>query len=144
MFLSRTTKPRNPIFSHDFLNRDWEDWTSLDYDNEGNSIPKVNITESKKVFRIKMAIPGVDKKDIGIQISKQKIIVTARIEEVKEDAVYSRREFNHRSFQREFYYPEELIDFDGIEAKYADGILHILLPKKEKEEPKPSRKIIVE
>ena len=52
-----------------------------------------------------------------------------------------RREFQYSSFKRTFSLPENAVDGDKVEANYTDGVLHILLPKKEEVKPKPAKTI---
>lgn len=54
---------------------------------------------------------------------------------------YTRKEFNFTSFKRSFRLPEKTVDFDKIEGKYEDGILHIIVPKKEEVITKAVREI---
>ena len=61
--------------------------------------------------------------------------------EVKEGERYSRREFSYQSFQRSFQLPKEVVDADKIEAKYENGVLRLLIPKKEEAKPRPPKTI---
>jgi len=61
--------------------------------------------------------------------------------EDKEDEKYCRREFSYQSFYRTFNLPKKMVDVDKIEAKYANGLLHLVIPKKEEAKQKPSRLI---
>ncbi|WP_313253919.1 Hsp20 family protein, partial [Empedobacter sp.] len=61
------------------------------------------------------------------------------LKEVK-DEKFSRREFNFSSFKRAFTLPET-INEDKIEASYVNGILQLVLPKKEEALPKEKRSI---
>src|ERR1043165_2404764 len=54
---------------------------------------------------------------------------------------YSRREFSYQSFQRSFTLPRDVVDIDQINAKYENGVLHLLIPKKEEAKQKPPRTI---
>ena len=55
---------------------------------------------------------------------------------------YTRKEFSYSSFSRSFTLPET-IDESNIEASYREGILQIMLPKKEEALPKPKRLISI-
>ncbi len=83
-----------------------------------------------------MAIPGVKKEEIAIEIEKDVLKVssnvstTEEVKEEKEETMYTRKEFNYASFERSFTLPE-MVDRDAIKGKYEDGILSIELPKVE-------------
>jgi HSP20 family protein len=60
---------------------------------------------------------------------------------MKEGERYTRREFSYQSFQRSFTLPKDVVDIDQIHAKYENGVLHLLIPKKEEAKQKPPRMI---
>lgn len=97
----------------------------------------VNIKEREDDFVIEMAIPGVKKEDVNIEIEENKLIVSAEtsheIDETKER--YSRREFSYGSFTRSFTLPRE-VDVDKIAASSNDGVLNISIPKPQSKKKK--------
>lgn len=107
---------------------------SINY--ERFSIPSVNIKENLSNFVIELAVPGLKKEDIAIEVEKDLLKVSSKntSEEVKteenEGRKYSRKEFNFSSFERSFTLPD-LIQVDEIHANYENGILSIELPKME-------------
>jgi HSP20 family protein len=106
------------------------------------TLPKVNIKESADAFTVEMAIPGLKKSDFHIDIENQSLCISTEIKQENEQSEenYTRREFGYSSFKRTFSLPES-VDDDKIDAKYSDGILSILLPKKEEAKQKPPRTI---
>lgn len=106
-------------------------------------VPAVNITEEEKDFKIEVSAPGFDKKDFKVNLDKSVLTIEANIEESKEENKknFTRKEFHTASFSRSFNLPDS-IDGNKIDAKYKNGILNILLPKKE-EAVKPSRLISI-
>ena len=98
------------------------------------STPAVNIEETEKSFELELAIPGIDKKDLKIELNKGSITISAHREhlsgEQDDKKNYSRREFNYVSFSRSFKFPEELVNQEEINAKHENGILTISIPKK--------------
>ena len=96
------------------------------------SAPAVNIIENKDTFEVDMAVPGIDKKDIKINLEKDMLSIASEIEEKKEEEKvnYSHREFSYSKFCRTFSVPKS-IDQNKIKAKFENGILNIILPKKE-------------
>jgi HSP20 family protein len=82
-------------------------------------------------------IPGVDKKDISVDVKDR--VLTLRGErssdnEVKEDRFY-RRERTFGKFERSFTLPAA-VDPDNIKAEYRDGVLKIEVPKPEGHKPR--------
>ncbi|MEI2271285.1 Hsp20/alpha crystallin family protein [Sphingobacterium sp. ML3W] len=95
-------------------------------------VPAVNISESEKSFKIEMAAPGLDKSDFRINVDKNLITISAekKEEQVSEEKLYSKKEFNYSSFSRSFTLPET-VDYSNIEAAYEGGILILTVGKKE-------------
>ena len=51
--------------------------------------------------------------------------------EQNEDVRYASREFSYQSFSRTFTLQKDVVDIEKIQAKYEDGVLHLLIPKME-------------
>ncbi len=94
-------------------------------------VPAVNVKELDKEFEIEMAAPGLNKKDFKINIENgvMTIFNEKKEEKVEKEENFTRREFNYTNFSRSFTLPEN-INPEKVDAKYEDGILRILLPKK--------------
>ena len=118
---------KHPLNS--FFNGDISDFIGSDF---VNSQPSVNVIESDKEFKIEVAAPGLDKSDFDVKVEKDQLIISVEKEkeEVKENEKYTRREFAYSSFVRSFNLGDQ-INTEGINATYEEGILNILLPKKE-------------
>lgn len=94
--------------------------------------PVVDIYETEKDIVVKAEAPGVDKKDIAVDINDGVLTVKGErknTEEVKEDKFY-RKERVYGKFQRSFHLPEGT-DYDKINADFKDGILTVTIPKAE-------------
>jgi len=61
-------------------------------------------------------------------------------EDVDNEEIYTRKEFNYNSFSRSFTLPD-IVDIEKIGAKHENGILKIYLQKKEEAKLKPIRNI---
>lgn len=107
-------------------------------------IPSVNITENEKEFEIEMAAPGLERKDIKVEVENNMLCISSEKEEDKKEDKknYTRREYSYNSFKRSFSLPENSLP-DKVNAKYDKGILHIVLPKKEVTVSKLSKEIKV-
>ena len=95
--------------------------------------PAVDIVEDEKSFEIHVAVPGVQKKDFNVEIVDGKLTISGerKMEEKKEGRNFHSVESQYGSFSRSFYLPED-VKSDQIEASYADGLLKVIIPKKEK------------
>jgi HSP20 family protein len=112
--------------------------------NTGITLPKVNIKETADDFIVEMAVPGLKKSDFRLDLDNQVLSISTETKEEKEhkEENYTRREFGYSSFKRTFTLPESVND-EKINANYKDGILSILLPKKEEAKQKPARTISI-
>lgn len=94
---------------------------------------KVDVTESDDSYAITADLPGVKKEDIGVSVDRGTVVITARLEkasEVKEGDRVIRQERYSGSMQRAFTLDGN-IDTDKIDASFQDGVLRVVLPKKE-------------
>jgi HSP20 family protein len=110
--------------------------------NRTSSMPAVNIRENEKNFTLDLAIPGMDKKDLKIDINEDVLTISSETSNETEDNSdgYKRKEFSYSSFCRSFYLPEN-VNKEKIAASYKDGILSVELPKQEEEKSKISKQI---
>ena len=103
-------------------------------------VPAVNVYETEDHYEIEMAAPGLNKEDFNIKLDKNLLTVSVeqQNQEVKENKQYNRREFSYSSFVRSFALPESADDAQ-IEAKYNEGVLRILVVKKEEAKQLPRK-----
>lgn len=95
-------------------------------------VPAVNITETETAYHVELAAPGLNKSDFQINVDKNVMSISADKQEEKEvtEKTYSKREYNYTSFSRSFTLPD-VVDYSNIEASYVDGILKVVVGKKE-------------
>jgi HSP20 family protein len=107
-----------------------------------SSMPAVNIKENEKSFMLELAVPGMDKKDLKIDINEDVLTIASESKNEKEEEKdgYKRKEFSYSSFCRSFYIPEN-VNREKIVASCKDGILNLELPKMEEEKSKITRQI---
>ena len=110
--------------------------------NSTSSMPAVNIREDDKNYILDLAVPGIDKKDLKIDINEDVLTISSETKTESEESKdgYKRKEFNYSEFCRSFYIPEN-VNREKIEANYKDGVLSVSLPKQEEEKNKITRKI---
>jgi HSP20 family protein len=108
------------------------------------STPAVNIRETDDSYKIEMAAPGMKKEDFKISVDNETLTISseAKQEASEKNEHYSRKEFSFSSFTRSFNLPE-FADTEKIAASYENGIMNIIIPKKEEARPKPPREIKV-
>lgn len=118
-----------PSLFNDFF-KPWNEW--FDYDMVKTiTVPSVNVSETNGNFKVTMAAPGLKKDDFKIDVDGNMITISAETKSEKEekDEKFTRKEYNYQSFCRSFSLPEMIIQ-EKIEAKYENGELMLLLPKK--------------
>ncbi|MCH7657523.1 MAG: Hsp20/alpha crystallin family protein [Bacteroidetes bacterium] len=103
------------------------------YCDDYKAIPEANIFEDENKYQIELAVPGLEKTDIKVEIDKNILKIHHKSSEKKENEnhAYSRREFRYNEFTRTFIIPES-VDDSKVKAKYQNGILILELAKKQK------------
>lgn len=129
-----------PSLFNEFFNDNFFGW---DRDLSKTNVPAVNIAETNDEYKLEIAAPGLSKDDIKINIEDHRLVISSEKTEEKEDkqANYYRREFNYSGFKRSFALPEHEVDEDKIDAKYENGVLSVVIPKREEAKPRPARQI---
>ncbi len=100
-------------------------------------VPAAEMEETAEEIHLKLEIPGMDAKDIDLQVTANAISISGeRKSEVKTEAKgMTKSEFRYGSFNRVIPLPVR-IQNTNVTAKYQDGILHLTLPKAEEEKNK--------
>lgn len=121
-------------FFDDFITKDLFDWTDRNFAALGSNLPSVNLKETDTKIEVELAAPGMKREDFKVEIDNDILMISSEKEEKKEEVSkkenYIRKEFNYQSFSRTFSLPDT-IDENKIEANYKDGILHVVIGKKE-------------
>lgn len=94
---------------------------------------RIDVTENDQAYKVKADIPGVKKEDISVRIDGNVVQIDAKTESAKEtkgegDKVL-RSERYYGTISRTFSLAQD-IDDAKVQAKYADGVLSLELPKK--------------
>ncbi|MGH8075886.1 MAG: Hsp20/alpha crystallin family protein [Lysobacter sp.] len=100
-------------------------------------IPRVDIKEESNRFVLYADIPGVDPKDIEVQMDKGMLTIKGerRSEAMTATESFSRIERRHGSFHRRFALPDSA-DPEGISAAGNNGVLQITIPKRPETTPR--------
>ena len=98
--------------------------------------PKVNVYEYDDKIGIVAEIPGLDKKNVTVDVEEDVLIISGDKHGFDSDGGKCiTRELKQSAFTRSFNLGEYL-DGTKVSAKFKDGMLSISIPKKEPEEPK--------
>lgn len=133
-----------PTLFDDLFNRDIFNWGLSNYSDTNTTIPAVNIKESAENYEVEVAAPGMTKKDFTVQLDGNMLTISserASQKEGNEEVRYTTREFSYQSFSRTFNLLKDVVDTEKIAAKYEDGVLHLLIPKKENAKQKQPKLI---
>jgi HSP20 family protein len=126
-----------PNLFNEFFGDDW-----MNMQHKHTSVPAMNIVEKGNEFCVEIAAPGTTRDDFKVKVTEDNellISLEKRNEKQTPDEntttdtqnpVYLRREFSYTSFQQRFTLPDD-IDREKISAKAENGVLTIVLPKKE-------------
>ncbi len=142
---TKALTPRLSTFFDDFITRDFPTQSWFENSKLQSHLPSVNISENQKEFAIELAAPGLEKNDFQIELNKNILTVSSKVQKEKSETKndFVRREFNFSSFSRSFQLPKNSINIDEINAEYKSGILTINVPKLEKQEIKQPKQIAV-
>ncbi|UCG27662.1 MAG: Hsp20/alpha crystallin family protein [Bacteroidales bacterium] len=107
-----------------------------------NQNPAVNIIEEDKQYKVELAAPGLEKKDLHLDLKDDILTISTekKVENEEKNENFTRHEFNYSSFCRSFTLPDT-VDKDKIKASHKNGILTVYIPKKEEEQTSLNREI---
>ena len=145
MSLVRFTNQLPTVFDR-FFEGDLFDWSNRNFSVTNTTLPSVNIKQNAEEFTVEVAAPGFVKADFKLEVHNDLLTISSekKVEnETKEGEQFTKREFSYQSFTRSFTLPE-IADGERIEANYENGILLIVIPKKDEAKPKPARMIEIQ
>ncbi len=114
----------NDLFPHDVWSKDCQ----------FQQIPAANIKDNDQDFTISLAVPGLKKDDIKINIKNNVLTISSETKDDKKEIVdakknFTRWEYNYNSFSRSFSLPNS-VSSEKIEASLEHGELLVKIPKK--------------
>jgi len=145
--LARRVWPSRPTFESAFA--DFDQWRRevvrlLDTvagdtfgDVGAGGFPPLNITQDNDNFYMRAEVPGVKPDELSISAVRNRVSLAGKRELTREHerVSYHRKERPEGSFNRTVTLPTE-VDADRVEARHAEGILTITLPKAEQAKPR--------
>jgi len=145
--LVRRVWPSRPTFDNPFV--DFDQWRRemlrlLDTvtgdtlaDVGAGVFPPINITQDDDNFYVRAEVPGVKPDELSISAVRNRVSLAGKRELPREHerVSYHRKERPEGSFNRTITLPTE-VDAERVDAKYADGVLTVALPKAEHAKPR--------
>ena len=112
---------------------------------DGVRIPTVDVSETADAVVVKAEVPGVEKKDLEIEVMPDSLSLEAEVtkETEEKEKTYHRRERIWQRFERIIPLPSEVVT-DQVKATMKDGVLEVRLPKTERSKATTPRKVSVE
>ena len=94
-------------------------------------LPSSDLVETVDKIQIRIDLPGMTKDNIDIQLNENALVIRGeRKFEEQENTKYHRLERFYGNFTRSFVLPST-VEADKISASFKDGVLEVVLPKKE-------------
>jgi len=105
------------------------------------AMPNVDLEDRGKDFRVTVDMPGFSKEDVDIEVGEDSVLIHAGRTQTEEEKNknYIRRERAAQIYHRRVQLPEKVVA-DDAKASLNNGILEIILPKKE---PKETKKLTI-
>ena len=106
-------------------------------DQGGGVFPPMNITQDDDNFYVRAEIPGIKPAELSISALRSRVSISGKREIPREHerVSYHRKERPEGAFSRAVTLPSE-VDADRVDARCADGILTLTLPKAEQTRPR--------
>jgi HSP20 family protein len=108
-------------------------WAPMGVGN-GVWVPVVDIEEAEDAWLVEAELPGVDRKDVNVELRDSELAITGEIKERERKGILRRRTRRAGRFDFRVALPGE-VDADHIDAKLRDGVLTVRVPKAEQARP---------
>ncbi len=136
---TRNTKDLFPLMSSLF--DDFFSNAFIDEQSETNKMMPMDVSERDKEYIIRANMPGIKKDNVKVSVHDNELIiegkqVSEKKENEKNETVYRYERFKG-NYRRVVSLPE-MCDIERVEAKMEDGVLTLIIPKKE---PIPAKEI---
>jgi len=108
-------------------------WMAADADRSAGHLLAVNVRDEDEAFVLTAQVPGLKADDLNIQVIEDLVRIEGEFKQ--DESQHLLRELQGGSFQRSLRLPAP-IEADQVEARIADGLLTLRLPKAESARPK--------
>ena len=104
--------------------------------NRTNGQIRVDVKDRGDEYLVEAEVPGFSKDEISVEVVEDRLTISAKKEELRDEKNenYLRKERNYQTVSRSFVVPD--IVSEKATAKFENGLLSIVLPKKDKSERK--------
>ena len=121
------------LYAYSFPRRMARRWMDAAQNASATRYLAVNVADDNDTYVLTALVPGLKAEDLSIQVLEDVVTIEGRMAD--SDSEYLLRELPAGSFRRELRLPAPL-DAEHVEAKIADGILTVRLPKAESARPR--------
>ena len=94
--------------------------------------PAANIRREEAAYVIELAVPGLGKENIQIEVNNDQLIVSAKDVKNETNPNFVRREFDYNGFKRTFHLQKNA-NTEALQASFNQGLLTIVVPDREPE-----------
>ena len=146
-FLEETLLEEEMGFPFGMLNRGLRSMDNALYGRRAKNEMKVDVQEHETGYTIDIDLPGFKRDQISLDLENGFLTVTAE-KHLDRDRKDSDGKLIHQErfageLRRSFYVGDTLTE-DDVKARYADGVLHLELPKPQEKLPDEPRRIRIE
>jgi len=98
--------------------------------------PPAEVTSDEDAWHVRMALPGLQPKDVHVEVTDNRLTVTGeRTMEEEKKGEKRQTEFSYGRFERSFTLPKT-VNLDGATAEFENGMLELMLPMMEAAKPR--------
>ena len=117
------------------------------YGKNAPHMMKTDVRETESGFEVDMDLPGFRKDEIRLELNQGTLTVSTQKSMEKKDedkqGKVLRQERYSGSMSRSFYVGEHITEED-VKARYEDGVLHLMIPKKDARKVEEKKTIMIE
>ena len=132
MAITRYSKPNRDLFGTRFSDIIDEFFNDAVATRQSAFAPSIDISETDKQFIIEAELPGMEKKDINLNLENGRLTISGerKFEKAEDGKKFHRVETHYGSFTRSFQLPDN-VDDNSVNATYKDGVLNVTIYKSE-------------
>ena len=135
------------LFNDDWMNFGFPEVDKALYGKHAGNVMKTDVKETETCYEVDIDLPGFKKDEINAKLDNGYLTISAAKgldkDEKDKKGKYIRKERYAGSMSRSFYVGEGVTEED-IKAKYEDGILRLVVPKKDAKAVENKKYIAIE
>ena len=110
-------------------------WTAVPAERDWPWVPATEVTSDKEGWTVRMALPGIDPKNVEVDVHDNVLTVAGERSGKDEDMEHHVSEFGYGAFERSFTLPSS-VDAEKVDAVFEHGMLELRLPVAEASKPR--------